>query len=197
MTSLKTVLALKPTTLYPAHGPHITGDRCVEHLEGYISHRQEREDQVVAVFHRLRSPSALVDDIKSLLEEYDAKKATDWKSQKEYHSGKPYVPKEPTEKESVAQEEKMKARTGRLDLLASKVGQADGLVSLSMLTRVVYRTGDERVIWAAKKSLRAHLDKLYKEGKVRMGKVESWPKVVEQEMVDGDAEEEAWAWIGD
>ncbi|WWD19194.1 hypothetical protein CI109_103652 [Kwoniella shandongensis] len=59
MTSLRTLLALKPNVLYPAHGPHIPGAPAARaHIETYIAHRQAREDQIVEVLKRFSGANA-------------------------------------------------------------------------------------------------------------------------------------------
>ena len=44
MSSLKKLLALSPSTLYPGHGPVIADGRSM--IEEYIKHRNAREQQV-------------------------------------------------------------------------------------------------------------------------------------------------------
>ena len=51
-----------------------------------------------------------------------------------------------------------------------EVEQGVKYVSLDNICRGIYKTKDEKVVFAAKKSLRAHLDKLVKEGKIEVGK---------------------------
>ncbi len=46
IASLERLLALEPRRLLPAHGPAIDDPRAV--LQGYLSHRRQREEQVVA-----------------------------------------------------------------------------------------------------------------------------------------------------
>lgn len=47
LSSLRTLLSLPPTTLYPGHGPHLpSGSQAITQL---IAHRQGREDQIVAL----------------------------------------------------------------------------------------------------------------------------------------------------
>lgn len=53
MSSLRALLALHPTTLYPAHGPHIPSiSSSRSKLEQYLSHRQQREDQILKLLDR-------------------------------------------------------------------------------------------------------------------------------------------------
>lgn len=50
ISSLKKQLALNPKIIYPGHGPVIGGNNAaVEKIQQYISHRQQREDEVVKV----------------------------------------------------------------------------------------------------------------------------------------------------
>ncbi|XP_054156952.1 endoribonuclease LACTB2-like [Oppia nitens] len=49
--SLKTILELKPSVIYPGHGPVI--DEPIGKINEYIAHRQQREDQIVNVMVEL------------------------------------------------------------------------------------------------------------------------------------------------
>ena len=60
LASLERVLALEPARLLPAHGPPI--DDPPRLLRGYIDHRREREEQVVAA---LRAGDSTADEIVS------------------------------------------------------------------------------------------------------------------------------------
>jgi len=44
------------------------------------------------------------------------------------------------------------------------------VVGLDNIARMIYKTKDEKVVFAAKKSLTAHLEKLIREGKVKKGR---------------------------
>lgn len=46
MKSLETILSLQPRVIYPGHGPVI--ENPIEVIQEYISHRQMREDQILA-----------------------------------------------------------------------------------------------------------------------------------------------------
>jgi glyoxylase-like metal-dependent hydrolase (beta-lactamase superfamily II) len=46
LRSLRRMLELSPRTIYPGHGPVVL--QAVDVLEGYLAHRQEREDQIIA-----------------------------------------------------------------------------------------------------------------------------------------------------
>ncbi|TPX60456.1 hypothetical protein SpCBS45565_g07525 [Spizellomyces sp. 'palustris'] len=49
MSSLRRILELQPGRLYPGHGPVI--ENGVQKIEEYIRHRQEREEQIVALLN--------------------------------------------------------------------------------------------------------------------------------------------------
>jgi len=50
LSSLKKQLDLNPTTIFPAHGPPIVGPTAARgKIQEYITHRQQREDEVVKV----------------------------------------------------------------------------------------------------------------------------------------------------
>jgi ribonuclease/clavin/mitogillin len=50
MASLHKILELKPSTMYPGHGPHIEDQASsIAKVEEYINHRNERERQIIAV----------------------------------------------------------------------------------------------------------------------------------------------------
>jgi len=56
---------------------------------------------------------------------------------------------------------------------AMKGLEVDGgvtVVGLDNIVRMIYKTKDEKIVFAAKKSLTAHLEKLIREGKVKKGK---------------------------
>jgi len=50
ISSLRLLLSLNPSTLYPAHGPVILDGR--SSLETYLSHRQDRENQIIALLKK-------------------------------------------------------------------------------------------------------------------------------------------------
>jgi glyoxylase-like metal-dependent hydrolase (beta-lactamase superfamily II) len=59
LASLERVLSLRPTQLLPAHGPVINDPERV--LRGYIEHRREREEQILALLRGGQSaPDAMV-----------------------------------------------------------------------------------------------------------------------------------------
>lgn len=50
MASLHALLGLKPSRIYPGHGPHIDEPTSsVAKIEEYITHRNEREAQILGV----------------------------------------------------------------------------------------------------------------------------------------------------
>jgi endoribonuclease LACTB2 len=59
LESLKKELDLNPTTLYPGHGPHLHGPGAKDKIREYISHRQQREDEVVKVMTDMGSESVI------------------------------------------------------------------------------------------------------------------------------------------
>jgi endoribonuclease LACTB2 len=187
MTSLKMLLALKPSTLYPAHGPHIPGAAASEkHIQTYIDHRQEREDQVIALFKAIKSVG-LKSKVLEVMDGYDKKRQADFKYEKEYHSGNPYMPK--------VKEDEVKKRAEKAEEVDKMLDKVNGrMISIGILAHLVYKTQEEKVIWAAKKSLTAHLEKLGKEGKVKKGKVKD-VKILEGELKSAEEEADAWEWI--
>ena len=94
MTSLKTLLALKPSVLYPGHGPHIpTREAAMEHIATYITHRQQREDQIVALLQAVaEKPDSLGSAMADFVQQVQAAKAKEAKEAHEFLTGKPYVP---------------------------------------------------------------------------------------------------------
>lgn len=53
MNSLKLILNLSPKRIYPGHGPVVENPR--ETIEYYISHRQQRNDQILAALKQSTS----------------------------------------------------------------------------------------------------------------------------------------------
>ncbi|KDO20175.1 hypothetical protein SPRG_14523 [Saprolegnia parasitica CBS 223.65] len=47
MASLRALRACNPTRLYPGHGPVV--EKAVDTIDMYLSHRQKREDEILAV----------------------------------------------------------------------------------------------------------------------------------------------------
>lgn len=50
MTSLNKILELKPSKIYPGHGPDIADP--VPKIKAYIDHRLQREQQILAVLKK-------------------------------------------------------------------------------------------------------------------------------------------------
>ncbi len=68
MASLRRVLALRPDHLYPGHGPEMPDATDV--VEAYIAHREEREEQIVAVVtHGATGVREIVDVVYAGLDE--------------------------------------------------------------------------------------------------------------------------------
>jgi len=65
MQSLEKILALKPSVIYPGHGPVIRDP--IEKIEYYISHRNQREQQILEVLNKKSgqhlSPMDIVKDV--------------------------------------------------------------------------------------------------------------------------------------
>ena len=62
LASLERARALEPALLLPAHGPPI--DDAEKQFQRYLTHRRQREEQVIDALRRgLSSPRAIVDDI--------------------------------------------------------------------------------------------------------------------------------------
>ncbi|KAJ9097356.1 hypothetical protein QFC19_006824 [Naganishia cerealis] len=60
MASLHKLLAYKPNTIYPGHGPLIEGQTSsIAKIEEYINHRNEREQQILSVLQeKTKAPSS-------------------------------------------------------------------------------------------------------------------------------------------
>jgi glyoxylase-like metal-dependent hydrolase (beta-lactamase superfamily II) len=59
MRSLRIMRDLRPTRIYPAHGPMI--DDAAEHLDKYVEHREVREQQVWVALCGLKHPSTALE----------------------------------------------------------------------------------------------------------------------------------------
>jgi glyoxylase-like metal-dependent hydrolase (beta-lactamase superfamily II) len=70
LSSLKKQLNLKPTTLYPGHGPVIQGKEATEKIQEYISHRQQREDEIAKVMTDAEGEVAAMDIVKVIYARY-------------------------------------------------------------------------------------------------------------------------------
>lgn len=199
MTSLKTLLALQPKVLYPAHGPHVPGaEASREHIQTYITHRLAREQQIIAILTKSASdPKSTLGVLKALLEGYEEKQAAEWKYKQQF-LGRLKPDPSPTPqnlekkaKEEKKQEERKKEEGERLDV-NKKEGGGISALSLDILIRLIYKTPDEKVLFAARKGTLAHLVKLMKEGKVVRREVMN--PVIRDGDVKESAEVECWEW---
>jgi glyoxylase-like metal-dependent hydrolase (beta-lactamase superfamily II) len=59
LESLKKELDLNPTTLYPGHGPELRGQEAKDKIQQYISHRQQREDEIIKVMTDMGSEAQI------------------------------------------------------------------------------------------------------------------------------------------
>jgi ribonuclease/clavin/mitogillin len=167
MLSLKTLLALKPGVLYPAHGPHIPGHEAAHaHIQNYITHRQDRENQIIEVLKTAsKDPNYITTTLQTLITKFE-KDALDHENYKEEFMTQVHARDgglTPAQKKA-KDEAKTKAMKGL---------EVDGgvrVVGLDNIARMIYKTRDEKIVFAAKKSLTAHLEKLIREGKVKMGR---------------------------
>ncbi|XP_067946696.1 endoribonuclease LACTB2-like [Watersipora subatra] len=66
MKSLQQIRDMKPEVIYPGHGPVVRNP--AEHVDYYISHRQEREDQIVALLKE--TPRSAKSIVKVLYKDY-------------------------------------------------------------------------------------------------------------------------------
>lgn len=185
MTSLKTLLALKPNVLYPAHGPHVPGSEPARaHIQTYITHRQDRENQIIKILRTAASdPPSTLTALQDLLDKYkvDAKEADDYKKQ--------FLGRLKPKPAGADAEGNAKAEV--------KIGGEGGASALSLdnLVRLIYGTDNEKTIFAAKKGTRAHLDKLVGEGKVVVRDAVENPVILEGKVLE-PKECEAWEWAG-
>ncbi|KAL7419482.1 hypothetical protein Q5752_006320 [Cryptotrichosporon argae] len=191
MISLKTLLALKPQVLYPAHGPAIIGpDAARAHISDYMAHRQAREDELVGMLSALHaSPGSLGHRLESLRalkakEREAAKQKEDdfyqWSDRKKRQLEAATVP----EPEVLPVNPALFPQPGDRD---------DKAVTVPLLVRLVYQSDNEKLIAAAGKSVSAHLVKLEKDGTARRSVVRM-PKIVDN-VVTEPLEQEAWEFV--
>jgi hypothetical protein len=227
MTSLKTTLALKPSVMYPAHGPHIAGsEKVAGHINEYLKHRQEREDQILALLKALASrPAMLGEAMSELMKKIAEEKKAEIKYNNEFISGKPYNPKPKIDEKNKADvkddkkkgdnedggdtadddaEKKENADEGAaataladdVDLVKSKFSVNETGITIPLMCRLLYKTDKEGLIFAASKSILAHLVKLEGEGKVRRVTV-TMPRIYEGQISDEPEATEGWEWAGE
>lgn len=242
MLSLKTLLAIKPQTLYPGHGPHLpTPTASVAHIEAYIAHRQLREEQIIDLLTAISTDQAGPGGLRSRVQGFLARKAEaekkEIKEKKEFFSGKPYIAdakkedeqakveghygnggvirkiieggkavlggqgsQKAEDKEEVTEEVKVDESKAEVEEEEVKIDTRhkafdSSAISLSLLTRLMYDTTSEKLIYVAQRPVLAHLEKLEKDGKVRKVTV-MLPKI--EEMIVGDEKEavEGWKIVG-
>ncbi|WVW84788.1 hypothetical protein I302_106823 [Kwoniella bestiolae CBS 10118] len=188
MTSLRTLLALKPNVLYPAHGPHIPdAAKSKAHLETYISHRQERENQICKILRDLKTDDKSLTD--TLIE---LKKEIHKKLEEENKAKGPLM----LDKRKAIPLPDFEDERNTLDKADKEGSRPKAAIPLTVLCRLIYRSEDEKLLVAASRGTSAHLTKLDQEGKVRKSKAR-WAKLIAKE-VDGEMEEvDVWEWAGE
>lgn len=91
MTSLRTLAALKPATLYPGHGHAITAAPAVAaHIQQYITHRVQRESQILSLLSTLSAPHALHSALLAYFDKRNAEAIKKRKEDREFITGLPY-----------------------------------------------------------------------------------------------------------
>lgn len=91
MMSLRTLAALKPATLYPAHGRAITTAPAVaSHIQQYISHRVDREAQILSLLSTLSVPHGLHTALVAYFDKRNAEAIKQRKEDREFLTGLPY-----------------------------------------------------------------------------------------------------------
>jgi endoribonuclease LACTB2 len=71
ISSLKKQLDLGPTILYPGHGPVIRGESAASgKIQEYITHRQQREDEIVKVIAEAAGEVTTMDIVKVIYAKY-------------------------------------------------------------------------------------------------------------------------------
>jgi ribonuclease/clavin/mitogillin len=234
MLSLRTLLAIKPQTLYPGHGTHIPGpEASTKHIQAYITHRQVREDQIIALLTSISvdqaGPGGLVTRVKEFLARKKEDEAKAIKEKKELMTGKPYVDKtkevakvgwgaggeirqiihrgkpvgegeegkseDEDEKELQAENKAKDAdeekKVEDIEVDARHEAFDSQAISLALLTRLMYDTTSEKLIFAAQRPVLAHLQKLEQDKRVRKVTV-MLPKI--EEMVVGKEKEAVEGW---
>ncbi|KAI9637849.1 beta-lactamase-like protein [Dioszegia hungarica] len=186
MLSLKTLLAIKPQTLYPGHGPHFSGpEASTAQIEAYIAHRQQREEQILALLLSLATDPSGPTGLQGREKEAEAKV----KDAKAKGDDMPARASTPPPRKKQDEVEHADPRDEGVDRRHEKFeGSA---VGLQLLTRLMYDTTSEKLIYAAQRPVLAHLEKLEKEGKVRRVTVQL-PSIVEMVVSDEKEAVEGW-----
>lgn len=204
MQSLKMLLALKPNVLYPAHGPHVPdAESSAAHLNGYITHRLKREDEIISTLRSVKSdPAFLPARVKELFAKFKEEAYAKAKYEHEMWvqpafdadrtEGKDLGTLKPFEGSKahgqyLEQEKGREAELERDGKPETRFGDVSGL-SVAMLTRLLYRTKDEKLIWAAGKNVSAHLVKLEQDGKVKRETVRMC-RILDEKVVGPDEQE--------
>ena len=91
MLSLKTLLALKPGVLYPAHGPHIPGHEASQaHIQNYINHRNDRENQILDILKTaVADPQSTTKALQALIKQFESDDIDHEKFKEEFMTGTP------------------------------------------------------------------------------------------------------------
>ena len=91
MTSLRTLAALKPATLYPGHGHAIiTAPAVAAHIQQYITHRVQREAQILSLLSTLSAPHGLHSALLAYFDKRNAEAIKKRKEDREFITGLPY-----------------------------------------------------------------------------------------------------------
>jgi glyoxylase-like metal-dependent hydrolase (beta-lactamase superfamily II) len=64
MNSLHKILDLKPSTIYPGHGPVVKDG--IDRIKQYIDHRNQRNDQIIDVLKSSNKPLSVEDLVKEI-----------------------------------------------------------------------------------------------------------------------------------
>lgn len=214
--------------MYPAHGPHIAGsEKVAGHINEYLKHRQDREDQILALLKALADrPAMLGEAMSDLMKKVAEEKKAEIKYNNEFISGKPYNPKPKVDEKDEADVKDGKKKAGNedggdkadvdaenkdnkadevaaatalaydVDLVKSKFSVNETGITIPLMCRLLYKTDKEGLIFAASKSILAHLVKLEGEGKVRRVTV-TMPRIYEGQISDEPEATEGWEWAGE
>jgi glyoxylase-like metal-dependent hydrolase (beta-lactamase superfamily II) len=187
MGSLKRLLSLNPTVIYPAHGPHTPdGATARKHLEAYIAHRQQREDKIVEALQGIAStPGSLGTQLDAIREH--AKESPDAAVGPGGAGGAGA---------EMAQRAVEAARNSSSIAAEFPSGSAPGSrgATLGLLCRLVYATGHEGLIRAASFPMGGHLQKLESEGRVKRSRA-VMPTVVDWKVTES-TEQDVYEWVG-